>query len=153
MKTTMDLINLTPSIPLGGDVRNRVWIGKYVCYGYLRVFRCRAFVHIPRYERSNLDKKSKQFLFIDYSQVEFGYILWDPIDNEIIRSCELIYLEDQNFEDFDKYDKHKCDARSYIDGVPKSPNETFVDDGDIHVDVENVVDGHVPHPDEPVKED
>lgn len=56
-------------------------------------------------------------------------------------------------EDFDKSDKHKYDARSYIDGVPKSPNGTFIDDGDIHVDVESVVDGHVPHHDEPVKED
>jgi hypothetical protein len=63
--------------------------------------------------------------------------------------CDISWIEDQNFEDFDKSDKHKYDARSYIDGVPKSPNEIFVDDGDIHVDVENVVDGHVPHHDEP----
>lgn len=62
MKTAIDLINLTPSILLDGDVRNRVWIGKYACYGYLRVLGCRAFVHIPRYKRSNLDRKSKQIV-------------------------------------------------------------------------------------------
>ncbi|MCI62795.1 E3 ubiquitin-protein ligase RF298-like, partial [Trifolium medium] len=42
MKTAVDLINLSPSIPLEGDVPNTVWTGKDVSYGYLRVFGCRA---------------------------------------------------------------------------------------------------------------
>jgi hypothetical protein len=36
--------------------------------------------------------------------------------------------------------------------VPKPPNRTFVDGGDIQVDDENVTDDHVPNHDEPVKE-
>ena len=54
MRIAVDLINLSPSVPLDGNVLKRVWIGKDVSYSYLRVFGCRAFVHIPRDERSSL---------------------------------------------------------------------------------------------------
>ena len=45
LRTVVDLINLSPSIPLNGDVPNRVWKGKDVSYNHLRVFGCKAFVH------------------------------------------------------------------------------------------------------------
>lgn len=52
-------------------------------YDHLRVFGCRAFVHIPKDERSKLDDKSKQCIFLGYAHSEFGYRLWDPIDKKI----------------------------------------------------------------------
>ena len=33
-------------------------IGKYVSYNHLRVFECKAFVHIPKDERSKLNVKT-----------------------------------------------------------------------------------------------
>ncbi|MCI61994.1 retrotransposon-like protein, partial [Trifolium medium] len=65
----------------------------------------RAFVHIPRDERSKLDKKPKQCLFMGYGNEQFGYRLWDPVDKKIIRSLDVIFLEDQTIEDFDKAEK------------------------------------------------
>ncbi|CAJ2658330.1 unnamed protein product [Trifolium pratense] len=153
MKTAVDLINLSPSIPLDGDVPNRVWTGKDVSYGYLRVFGCRAFVHIPRDERSKLDKKSKQCLFMGYGNEQFGYKLWDPVDKKIIRSRDVIFLEDQTIENFDKAEKQKSDARSYIDVVPKPPSRTLVDGGDVQVDDENITDDHTHDHDDPVEEE
>ncbi|CAJ2628405.1 unnamed protein product [Trifolium pratense] len=153
MKTAVDLINLSPSIPLDGDVPNRVWTGKDVSYGYLRVFGCRAFVHIPRDERSKLDKKSKQCLFMGYGNEQFGYRLWDPVDKKIVRSRDVKFLEDQTIEDFEKAEKQKSDARSYIDVVPKPPSGTLVDRGDVQVDDENVTDDHTHDHDEPVGEE
>ena len=75
MRTTVDLINLSPSAPLLGDVPQRVWIGKNVTYDHLKVFGCRAFVHIPKDERSKLDDKAKQCIFLGYGHDEFGYRL------------------------------------------------------------------------------
>lgn len=46
------------------------------------MFGCRAFVHIPKDEKSKLDDKAKQqwiFLGYDYVHEEFGYRLWDPV--------------------------------------------------------------------------
>ena len=42
----MHIINLSPSVPLEGDIPQRVWTGKDVSYKHLRVFSCRALVHI-----------------------------------------------------------------------------------------------------------
>jgi len=75
MKTAVDLINLSPSVPLNSDFPQRVWTGKDVSFEHLRVFGCRAFVHVPRDERSKLDSKAKQCIFLGYGHEEFGYRL------------------------------------------------------------------------------
>ena len=80
MRTAVDLINLSPSVPLNGDVPDRVWTGKEVSYAHLRVFGCRAFVHIPKDERSKLDDKAKSCIFLGYGHEEFGYRLRDSVN-------------------------------------------------------------------------
>ena len=46
--TTCYLINRSPSAPLDFQIPEKVWSGKDVSYSYLRVFGCKAFVHIPK---------------------------------------------------------------------------------------------------------
>ena len=75
MRIVVDLINLSPSCPLEGDILERTWTVKFVSFGHLRVFGCRAFVYAPRDERSKLDSKTKQCIFLGYSNEEFGYRL------------------------------------------------------------------------------
>ncbi|VFQ89135.1 unnamed protein product [Cuscuta campestris] len=58
-----------------GDVPQRVWSGKDVSYKHLRVFGCKDFVHIPRDERSKLDKNTKECIFLGYLEDVFGYTL------------------------------------------------------------------------------
>jgi hypothetical protein len=81
---------------LNGDVPNRFWTGNDVSYNHLMVFGCRAFVHVPKDERSKLDSKSKECIFLGYGNEEFGYQLWDPVAKKIIRSRYVIFFEDQN---------------------------------------------------------
>ncbi|GJU87980.1 putative RNA-directed DNA polymerase [Tanacetum coccineum] len=59
-----------------------VWSGKDVSYHHLRVFGCKAYVHIPKDERSKLDVKGKSCMFLGYGQDEFGYKLYDLNDEE-----------------------------------------------------------------------
>ena len=73
LNTVAHIINLFPTTSLQGDVPNRVWYGRDVSYDYLRVFGCKCFVHIPKDERSKLDAKSKECIFIGYGQDDFGY--------------------------------------------------------------------------------
>lgn len=102
MRTAVDLINLSPSVPLDGDIPERVWMGKDVSFKHLRVFGCRAFVHIPRDERSKLDVKSKECIFLGYGDENFGYRLYNLVDKKVIRSRDVVFLEDQIFEEKDK---------------------------------------------------
>ncbi|KAG8377494.1 hypothetical protein BUALT_Bualt08G0038700 [Buddleja alternifolia] len=99
MRTAVDLINLSPSAPLDGDIPDRVWSGKDVSYKHLRVFGCRAFVHIPKDERSKLDDKTKPCTFLGYGHEEFGYRLWDPVNKKVIRSRDVVFLEEQTSDD------------------------------------------------------
>ena len=119
MNTAVYLINLSPSVPLDGDIPNRVWTGKDVSYGHLKVFGCRAFVHISKDERSKLDSKTKQCIFLGYPQEDFGYRLWDPVEKKIIRSRDVVFFEDQTTVDFEKSDKPKSPSiPANLDPVP-----------------------------------
>ena len=84
--TACYLINRSPSVSLGFDIPERVWIGKDVSYSYLKVFGCKAFVHVPKEQRSKLDSKSIPCIFVGYGDAKFGYKLWDFKEKKMIRS-------------------------------------------------------------------
>jgi len=67
------IINLSPTVALKSDFPDRVWSDKNVSYDHLKVFECKAFVHAPKDERSKLDIKTMQCIFVGYGQNEFGY--------------------------------------------------------------------------------
>ena len=90
---------------MDGDVPSRVWFDKDVSYNQLKVFGCKACVHVPKDERPKLDVKTKQCIFIGYGKDEFGYCFYDPIDKKLIRSCDVVFFEDQTIEDIDKTEK------------------------------------------------
>ena len=79
MRIVIDLINLSLSALFQDGVLERVWIKKDISYDHFRMFGCRIFIHIPKDKRSKLDKKSKQYIFLDYAHKEFGYISWDLV--------------------------------------------------------------------------
>ena len=42
-------------------------------------------MHIPKDERSKLDGKAKQCIFLGYGEQKFGYKLWDIEKAKIVR--------------------------------------------------------------------
>ena len=102
LNTVVHVLNLTPCVPLGFEVPDKIWSGKEVSYDHLRVFGCKAFVHIPKDERSKLDVKTRQCVFIGYGLDEFGYRFYDPILKKVIRSRDVVFMENQNITDIDK---------------------------------------------------
>ena len=96
LNTVAYVINLSPVVALDGDVPNRVWFDKDISYDHLKVFGCKACVHVPKDERSKLDVKTKQCIFIGYGQDEFGYHFYHPVDKKLIRSRDVVFFEDQN---------------------------------------------------------
>ena len=71
------------------------------------MFGCRAFVHVPRDEWSKLDNKTKQTIFLGYSNEEFRYRLWDSTTKKFIRNKDVVFFEDQTIEDLDRVKKPK----------------------------------------------
>lgn len=79
-----------------------MWYNKDVSYDHLKVFGCKAFVHIPQDERSKLDAKTRQCILLGYDLDEFGYKLFDPIEKKVVRSRDVVFVEDQTIEDIVK---------------------------------------------------
>ena len=59
LSTTTYVINRSPFVPLDGDTPQKVWIGKEVSYGHLKVFGCLAYVHVAKDRRGKLDPKTR----------------------------------------------------------------------------------------------
>ena len=114
MRAAVDLINQSPSYPLEGDIPKRVWTRKFVSFEHLTVFGCRAFVHVPRDERSKRDSKTKQCIFLSYCNEEFGYRLWDPTTKKIIKSKDVVFFEDQTIKDLDRVKKPKLLVKNML---------------------------------------
>ena len=92
MKIAIDLINLSPSRPLNGNILEEVWFGKKASYGHLRVFRCKAFVHILKDERAKPDVKAKECIYLGSPRDELGFKLWDPINKKIVQSRDVLFF-------------------------------------------------------------
>lgn len=51
------VLNLTLTIALNSEVSYKIWLGSNVKYDRLRVFGCKASMHISKDERSKFDAK------------------------------------------------------------------------------------------------
>jgi hypothetical protein len=114
LSTSIHVFNLTPCVFLQFDVPDRVWTGKDVSYYHLCVFGCKAFVLIPKNERSKLDVKTRQCIFLGYGLDEFHYRLYDPVEKKLVRSQNVVFMEDQTIHDIEKTGKVMT---QYSDGL------------------------------------
>ena len=81
-------------------------------------------MHIPKDERAKLDANSKQCIFLGYAHDEYGYKLWDPVDRKVIRSRDVIFLEDQTVEDIKKAEKSLSSDQIPTNVDPAFPSDT-----------------------------
>ncbi|RDX98381.1 hypothetical protein CR513_18707, partial [Mucuna pruriens] len=85
----------------------------------------KASVHISKDERSKLDMKTRQCIFIGYGHDGYGhdgydYRLYDHVEKKLVKSCDVQFMEDQTIEDIDKVKKttlEKDNSLSEIDPV------------------------------------
>ena len=67
--TTCYLVNRSPSSALGGKTPQEVWTGKEPSLTHLKVFCCDAYVHVPKENKSKLDKMLKSVSLLDIKMV------------------------------------------------------------------------------------
>ena len=85
------------------------------------MFGYKAFVHIPKDERSKVDVKTQQCIFVGYGQDQFGYRFYDPVQKKLVRSYDAVFIENQTIEDVDKMEKNvpkSNDDSAYLKLVP-----------------------------------
>jgi transposase InsO family protein len=75
--TTCYLVNRSPSSTLDDKTPHEIWSTKKPSLQHLRVFGCDDYVHVPKENRSKLDKKAEKCIFIGYKDGVKGYKLWN----------------------------------------------------------------------------
>ncbi|KAM1603730.1 hypothetical protein PS2_030305 [Malus domestica] len=135
IRTACYVINRSPSVPLGLDVPERVWTSNDVAYSRLKVFGCKAFVHVPKEQRSKLDYKATPCIFLGYGGEDFGYRLWDPYQKKFIRSRDVVFYEDQTIRDSDK--------EAQLDGAIRGV-DPLASDEESHDDIPEAAANEVP---------
>ncbi|GKV38830.1 hypothetical protein SLEP1_g46695 [Rubroshorea leprosula] len=140
LKTTVYLIIRSPSVFLNGDVPEKIWASKEVSYNHLRVFGCRAYVHVPKEERAKLDAKTKQCVFLGYGDEEYGYRLWDLKNRKLMRTRDVVFIENEMVEDSNKQDDSE-DTQEIPDNdycTPSTPKPSVMNDDHSEVDEQQV---------------
>ena len=99
MLTACYLVNRSPSVPLGFDILEKVWTSKEISYNHLKVFGCKAFIYVPKEQRTKLDDKPIPCIFIGYGDEEFDYKFWDPGMRKVFRSRDVVFHRDQIMKD------------------------------------------------------
>jgi len=61
---------------------------------------------VPKDERSKLDAKIRECIFIGYGHDEFYYRFYDPVENKLVITHYVIFVEDETIEDINKISKH-----------------------------------------------
>ena len=85
-------------------------------------------MHVAKDQRSKLDSKSKPCIFMGYSEDEFGYRLWDLVDKKVVRSRDVVFLEDKTIEDWkqQKSESTNQSTSTTIDLRPSEPTQSVV---------------------------
>jgi hypothetical protein len=91
VSTSVYIKNVTITKINGALTPDEKWSGKKPNVSKMRVFGCRAHVHIPRELRKKWDATSKTWIFIEYMGP--NYKLVDPITNKIIVSATAVFKE------------------------------------------------------------
>jgi hypothetical protein len=73
--TSCYLVNRSPSSALDDQIPHEVWSGKKPSLEHLRVFGCDAYVHVPKENRSMMDKNVEKCIFNGNKDVVKGYKL------------------------------------------------------------------------------
>lgn len=94
--TACYLINRSPTKCLPKDkTPEEMWSGKNVDLTHLKVFGCKALMHVPKQNRRKLDAKAIDCIFVGYSLVSKGYRLFDPVTKKNHIARDVVFLENE----------------------------------------------------------
>ena len=79
--------------------------------GYFRIFGCIGHVHIPDQKRSKLDDKSQPCILLGVSEESKAYKLYNPTDNKVIISRDVVFEEDKSWNWHDNIKECMDDTR------------------------------------------
>jgi hypothetical protein len=93
INTAAYIRNRVPTRTLNGITPFEAWTGAKPSLDHLRVFGCKAYVHVPDATRSKLEPKAIECVFIGYSSQSKGWLLYQTAKRRVIVSRDVIFDE------------------------------------------------------------
>ena len=93
MRTSVHILNRSPTSSLEGQTPYQAWYGKKPNVKYFRVFGSLAYSHILDEQRKKIDPKSQACIFVGYCENTKSYRLYNPRTRKILISRDLIFDE------------------------------------------------------------
>ena len=100
INTTIYLKIISSTKSLDFQTPLEVFHGYKLELSHLRVFGCKSFAHVPKYERRKLDAKLIKCIFVGYCTDKKAYKLFDPKSHKLLVSRDVVF-----HENVDKGDK------------------------------------------------
>src|SRR5688572_5737299 len=95
INTANYLKNRSPTKALTNMTPEEAWTGKKPDLSHLRVFGCKALAKISGNSRRKWDSKSKEYIFVGYSEGTTGYRLLHPVTKKLTQSRDVVFFESQ----------------------------------------------------------
>lgn len=100
--TAAFLVNRTPCRSMENTTPEEIWTRAKPDLTALRVFGCKAMVHIPKENRSKLDPKSAECVFVGYSDTSKAYKLYNTKSRKLIVSRDVTFFETRSNQVIEK---------------------------------------------------
>ena len=98
MNTANYVLNHCPTHALDGITPYQAFFGQKHFVGYLRIFGCIAYAHIPSHMTQKLDNKSQKCIFVGYGEERKAFKLFDPHTKHVFFSRDVIFDESQSWD-------------------------------------------------------
>ncbi|KPJ16606.1 Retrovirus-related Pol polyprotein from transposon TNT 1-94 [Papilio machaon] len=87
------LKNRSPTKALKDKTPEEAWTGRKVNLGFVKVFGCKAYMHVPDQKRRKLDPKSKELILLGYCENSKAYRLLDPVSGNLHKARDVVFFE------------------------------------------------------------
>lgn len=95
LMTAEHIINCIPCKGTNPLTPHEIFSGHQPNYGRLKVFGCRAMVHVTDSKRQKLDPKSVECIFLGYEANTKAYRLYNKKTKKIVVSRDVIFIENE----------------------------------------------------------
>ena len=123
--TAIDIINMSPSRPLGLKIPQEIWTDRKPNYDKLRIFGCEAYALIPKEDRRKLEPRSRKCVFLAYGPDDDLKSQWPAnktCGSGAVMQCKICRLPNKcidfklvNWKEtlWIKYNKHYMNMKSF----------------------------------------
>jgi hypothetical protein len=94
VNTAAYVLNRTGPTKVNDASPYELWTGKKAPIDHVKVFGTECFVHVPQVKRQKLDAKAEKGILVGYCDNKDGYRIYLPTKNDVIRSRDVIFMEE-----------------------------------------------------------